>query len=169
MRMFFSSISIEFVDGNKGMEAGSCSNREESSPLDDTSKSLVLVNHFNTAPIKLLTCENNSADLINMLITCYGSAGNRWANFVAVDFYKVLPLAFSSIAVVVVIAFFFFLFFFKLYLSFHPRYEKDYFFFLPNNCWLIISRGVKEEEHFKLLIRLMGSYCVDVMISMHAR
>lgn len=79
---------VENHYGNEGMKAGSCSNREESSPLDDTSKSLVLVNHFNSAPIKLLTCENNSADLINMLITCYGSAANRWANFVAVDFYK---------------------------------------------------------------------------------
>lgn len=24
-----------------------------------------------------------------MLKTCYGAAGNRWANFVAVDYYKV--------------------------------------------------------------------------------
>ncbi|EXB77661.1 hypothetical protein L484_018177 [Morus notabilis] len=79
---------VENNYGDKGMEAGSCSNRVESSPLDDKSKSLVLVNHFNSAPIKQLICENNSADLIKMLQTCYGSAGNRWANFVAVDFYK---------------------------------------------------------------------------------
>lgn len=25
-----------------------------------------------------------------MLQTCFGAAGNRWANFVAVDYYKVV-------------------------------------------------------------------------------
>ncbi|XP_052110854.1 PI-PLC X domain-containing protein At5g67130-like isoform X3 [Arachis duranensis] len=31
---------------------------------------------------------DNSASLIDMLQTCHGAAGNRWANFVAVDYYK---------------------------------------------------------------------------------
>lgn len=72
------------------MKAGSCSNRGESSALDDKSKSLVLVNYFGSIPMKELTCEDNSGDLINMLQTCYGASGNRWSNFVAVDYYKVL-------------------------------------------------------------------------------
>lgn len=77
------------ADGDGGMNAGSCPNRAESSPLDDKSKSLVLVNYFESIPLKQTTCENNSGDLINMLKTCYNAAGNRWANFVAVDYYKV--------------------------------------------------------------------------------
>ena len=76
-------------DGDGGMEAGNCPNRGESSPLNDTSKSLVLVNYFRTVPLKLLACGENSDDLIDMLYTCYTAAGNRFANFVAVDFYKV--------------------------------------------------------------------------------
>lgn len=71
------------------MDAGRCPNRGESSPLNDKSKSLVLVNFFGSIPLKDLSCEDNSADLINMLNTCSGAAGNRWANFVAVDYYKV--------------------------------------------------------------------------------
>lgn len=71
------------------MKAGNCPNRAESSPLDDKSKSLVLVNYFMSVPIKLLACGQNSGDLSDMLQTCYGAAGNRWANFVAVDYYKV--------------------------------------------------------------------------------
>ncbi|KAK6928064.1 hypothetical protein RJ641_006655 [Dillenia turbinata] len=79
---------VENQYGDGGMKAGSCPNREESSPLDDKSKSLVLVNYFRSVPMKQLTCEDNSANLINMLHTCYGAAGNRWANFVAVNYYK---------------------------------------------------------------------------------
>ncbi|CAA2957971.1 PI-PLC X domain-containing protein At5g67130 [Olea europaea subsp. europaea] len=75
-------------DGDGGMKAGSCFNRAESSVLNDTSKSLVLVNYFRSVPIKLLACVQNSGDLINMLPTCHDVAANRWANFVAVDFYK---------------------------------------------------------------------------------
>ena len=71
------------------MKAGSCPNRAESSPLDDKSKSLVLVNYFRTTPFKPITCAENSGGLIDMLKTCYGAAGSRWANFVAVDYYKV--------------------------------------------------------------------------------
>ncbi|XP_004304210.1 PREDICTED: PI-PLC X domain-containing protein At5g67130 [Fragaria vesca subsp. vesca] len=79
---------VENQYGNDGMKAGSCSNRGESSPLNDKTKSLVLVNYFGTVPIKQLSCKFNSEDLVSMLNTCYTAAGNRWANFVAVDFYK---------------------------------------------------------------------------------
>ncbi|XP_077210315.1 PLC-like phosphodiesterases superfamily protein isoform X2 [Tasmannia lanceolata] len=82
------NFMVENQYGDGGMKAGSCPNRGESSPLSDTSKSLVLVNYFESIPIKQPTCEHNSGDLINMLRTCYGAAGNRWANFVAVDYYK---------------------------------------------------------------------------------
>ncbi|KAL3719308.1 hypothetical protein ACJRO7_004289 [Eucalyptus globulus] len=79
---------VENQYGDDGMKAGSCPNRAESVPLDDRSKSLVLVNYFRSVPVTLLSCKENSGDLIDMLHTCYGAAGNRWANFVAVDFYK---------------------------------------------------------------------------------
>ncbi|XP_050135392.1 PI-PLC X domain-containing protein At5g67130-like isoform X2 [Malus sylvestris] len=79
---------VENQYGDDGMKEGSCSNRGESSPLDDKTKSLVLVNYFASIPFKLESCENNSGNLINMLYTCHGAAANRWANFVAVDFYK---------------------------------------------------------------------------------
>ncbi|KAB1211434.1 hypothetical protein CJ030_MR6G021376 [Morella rubra] len=79
---------IRKPNGDGGMHAGSCPNRAESSPLNDTTKSLVLVNYFSSIPIKLTACEHNSAALINMLHTCFGAAADRWANFLAVDFYK---------------------------------------------------------------------------------
>ncbi|RZC61015.1 hypothetical protein C5167_022763 [Papaver somniferum] len=88
---FLSNFHINiliFLDGQGGMKEGECPNRGESSPLNDKTKSLVLVNYFGTIPIKQVTCEQNSGDLINMLKTCYAAAGNRWANFAAVDFYK---------------------------------------------------------------------------------
>lgn len=71
------------------MKEGNCSNRAESDTLNDKTKSLVLVNYFRSNPFKQLSCKDNAGGLINMLHTCYGAAGNRWANFVAVDFYKV--------------------------------------------------------------------------------
>jgi len=71
------------------MHAGNCFNRETSSPLDDRTKPLVLVNHSPTIPFKQIACEHNSANLINMLHTCFVVAGNQWANFVAVDYYRV--------------------------------------------------------------------------------
>ncbi|XP_011099035.1 PI-PLC X domain-containing protein At5g67130-like [Sesamum indicum] len=79
---------VENQYGDDGMKAGECSNRGESSALNDKSKSLVLVNYFRSVPVKALACVQNSGDLLDMLQTCYGAAGNRWANFVAVDFYK---------------------------------------------------------------------------------
>lgn len=74
------------------MVAGSCPNRAESRPMNTTNVSLVLVNHFPTAPDPATACKHNSAPLESMLSTCYNVSGKRWANFVTVDFYKVLNL-----------------------------------------------------------------------------
>lgn len=71
------------------MKAGKCPNRAESPPLHDKSRSLVLVNYFRSIPMKELSCEDNSDNLMDMLDTCEGAAADRWANFVAVDYYKV--------------------------------------------------------------------------------
>ncbi|XP_027923530.1 PI-PLC X domain-containing protein At5g67130-like isoform X1 [Vigna unguiculata] len=79
---------VENQYGDGGRKAGRCPNRKESSPLDDKSKSLVLINYFRTFPLKPITCEDNSGGLTDMLKTCHGAAGNRWANYVAVDYYK---------------------------------------------------------------------------------
>lgn len=77
------------IDGDGGMKAGECPNRGESSPMNDKTKSLVLVNYFRTLPIKMLACGQNNGGLSNITKTCYTDSGNRWANFLAVDFYKV--------------------------------------------------------------------------------
>ncbi|CAM8991212.1 unnamed protein product [Rhodiola kirilowii] len=79
---------VENQYGDGGMKDGECPPRGESAPLGDKTKALVLVNYFRSVPLKPLTCGQNSGDLINMLKTCHGAAGNRWANFVAVDYYK---------------------------------------------------------------------------------
>ncbi|KAJ8774973.1 hypothetical protein K2173_019977 [Erythroxylum novogranatense] len=79
---------VENQYGDGGMHAGSCPNRAESAAMDDKTKSLVLVNYFPSVPTKMFACVDNSGDLVNMLHTCYGDSGNRWANFVAVDYYK---------------------------------------------------------------------------------
>ncbi|XP_060193039.1 PI-PLC X domain-containing protein At5g67130-like [Lycium barbarum] len=79
---------VENKYGDAGMEKGSCYNRVESSPMDDTTKSLVLVNYFRSVPLKPLACVQNSGDLLDKLITCHDAAANRWANFIAVDYYK---------------------------------------------------------------------------------
>lgn len=51
------------------------------------------MNYFPTVPLKIEACVDNSKNLLGMLQTCHGSAGNRWPNFVAVDFYKVCIFA----------------------------------------------------------------------------
>lgn len=76
-------------DGDDGLVPKSCVKRGESSALNDKAKSLILVNHFGSLPDKSMTCVHNSEDLPSMLQTCHQAAGQRWANFVAVDFYKV--------------------------------------------------------------------------------
>jgi len=87
-------MDVEIADGDGGMIAGSCPNRAESPALDTTSRSLVLVNHFPDKPDITQACKHNSAPLMGMVSTCYQAAGNRWPNFIAVDFYKVCALHF---------------------------------------------------------------------------
>uniref|UniRef100_A0A6N2K347 Phosphatidylinositol-specific phospholipase C X domain-containing protein n=1 Tax=Salix viminalis TaxID=40686 RepID=A0A6N2K347_SALVM len=79
---------VENQYGDGGMIAGSCPSRAESPALNTTSRSLVLVNHFPDRPDITQACKHNSAPLMDMLNTCYQAAGNRWPNFIAVDFYK---------------------------------------------------------------------------------
>lgn len=80
---------VENQYGDEGMKAGACPNRVESSPMNTTSsKSLVLMNYFPDNPNSTAACAENSAPLVSMLDTCHALSGNRWANFIAVDFYK---------------------------------------------------------------------------------
>ncbi|XP_013585183.1 PREDICTED: PI-PLC X domain-containing protein At5g67130 [Brassica oleracea var. oleracea] len=79
---------LENQYGDDGVKPSECSNRGESAQLTDKTKALVLINHFSTIPVKLMSCEENSQHLIDTIKTCYVAAGDRWANFVAVDFYK---------------------------------------------------------------------------------
>ncbi|XP_010238023.1 PI-PLC X domain-containing protein At5g67130 isoform X1 [Brachypodium distachyon] len=82
-------LHVSFVaDGDAGMDAGQCSNRAESAPLADKTKSLVLMNYFPSVPLKLTACLQHSKGLTDMVNTCYSASGNRWANFLAVDYYK---------------------------------------------------------------------------------
>nr|CAD1822588.1 unnamed protein product [Ananas comosus var. bracteatus] len=82
------NFMVENQYGDDGMEAGKFFNRAESSLLNDTTKSLVLVNYFPTIPVKLTSCLQNSMGLMDMLNTCYIASGHRWANFAAVNYYK---------------------------------------------------------------------------------
>ncbi|CAN6300544.1 unnamed protein product [Urochloa humidicola] len=82
------NFMVENNYGDDGMDAGKCSNRAESAPLDDKTKSLVLMNYFPSIPVKFTACLQHSQGLTDMVNTCYGAAGNRWANFIAVDYYK---------------------------------------------------------------------------------
>ncbi|XP_012855273.1 PREDICTED: PI-PLC X domain-containing protein At5g67130-like [Erythranthe guttata] len=79
---------VETLYGDNGMTSTYCVNREESSRLNDTSKSLVLVNYFGSLPSKKMSCIHNSEDLRKVIETCHRAAGERWPNFLAVDFYK---------------------------------------------------------------------------------
>lgn len=82
-------MELKYIDGNGGMKAGSCPNRAESSAMNTTTRSLVLVNYFRDTPTLPQSCKDNSDSLLNMVNTCYNVAGKRWPNFIAVDFYKV--------------------------------------------------------------------------------
>ncbi|CAN0870251.1 PI-PLC X domain-containing protein At5g67130, partial [Linum grandiflorum] len=82
---------VENQYGDGGMKTGSCPNRAESAAMDDKTKSLVLMNFFRSVPMEDLACGDNSGSLMDMVTTCEVAAGNRWANFLAVDYYKVFP------------------------------------------------------------------------------
>ncbi|XP_027361094.1 PI-PLC X domain-containing protein At5g67130 isoform X1 [Abrus precatorius] len=79
---------VENQYGDDGMKAGSCPNRAESPTMNTKSRSLVLVNYFHSAPNRSQACADNSAPLISMMKTCHEAAGNRWPNFIAVDYYQ---------------------------------------------------------------------------------
>ncbi|KAK8967243.1 PI-PLC X domain-containing protein [Platanthera guangdongensis] len=79
---------VENQYGDGGMKAGFCPNRAESSPMNTTSRSLVLMNYFPDVPNLAKACKDNSAPLVDMLSTCHNSSSSRWPNFIAVDFYK---------------------------------------------------------------------------------
>ncbi|KAJ3681506.1 hypothetical protein LUZ60_015995 [Juncus effusus] len=78
---------VENQYGNAGMTAGTCPNRAESDPMDTKTKSLVLMNFFPDNPNPSFACANNSAPLVSMLDTCHNLSADRWANYIAVDFY----------------------------------------------------------------------------------
>ncbi|KAE8726215.1 PI-PLC X domain-containing protein [Hibiscus syriacus] len=82
------SYMVESHYGNAGMIPGSCPNRGESAAMNATSRSLVLFNHFPDRADVTEACKHNSAPLISMMNKCHAAAGNRWPNFIAVDFYK---------------------------------------------------------------------------------
>ncbi|PIN25228.1 hypothetical protein CDL12_02034 [Handroanthus impetiginosus] len=79
---------VENQYGDGGMINGSCPSRSESSPMNTSSRSLVLMNYFPTNPNTSEACVDNSAGLVRMMNTCYEAAGRRWPNFIAVDFYE---------------------------------------------------------------------------------
>lgn len=81
------SYVVENQYGNEGMVEGKCPNRAESPAMDSKSQSLVLMNFFTTDPSQTGVCANNSAPLVSMLKTCHDLSGNRWPNYIAVDFY----------------------------------------------------------------------------------
>jgi hypothetical protein len=82
-------------DGDEGMVPGACPNRAESQPMNFTGNSLVLQNFFRTDPIELDSCKDDSDDLYKQLPVCYTASADRWANYLAVDFYKVTSIVIS--------------------------------------------------------------------------
>ncbi|XP_044432591.1 PI-PLC X domain-containing protein At5g67130-like [Triticum aestivum] len=79
---------VENMYGDVGMDSRVCRNRSESAVLSDRSKSLVLVNYFRSRPVQGSTCMEHSRGLVEVLHTCHAAAGNRWANFLAVDYKR---------------------------------------------------------------------------------
>ncbi|ESQ47967.1 hypothetical protein EUTSA_v10020826mg [Eutrema salsugineum] len=79
---------VENQYGNGGMRGGVCTNRPESAAMGDKSRSLVLVNYFPDTADLIGSCKQNSAPLLETIKKCQEASGQRWPNFIAVDFYK---------------------------------------------------------------------------------
>lgn len=79
---------VENQYGDGGLVAGSCHNRAESKNLSSKAQSLVLENFFPDNPSVPKACVENSDPLLNILSVCHQAAGNRWANFLAVDYFQ---------------------------------------------------------------------------------
>ncbi|CAL1408643.1 unnamed protein product [Linum trigynum] len=79
---------LESQYGDDGLIPDTCKNRAESPPLNTTTMSLILENHFPTNPNNSRVCMENSMPLEASVKTCARAAGNRWPNFIAVDFYQ---------------------------------------------------------------------------------
>ncbi|KAH0926906.1 hypothetical protein HID58_019162 [Brassica napus] len=79
---------VENQYGNGGMRPGVCTNRPESAAMGDQSRSLVLVNYFPDTADLMGSCKQNSAPLLDAIQKCQEASGQRWPNFIAVDFYK---------------------------------------------------------------------------------
>ncbi|PWA41059.1 PLC-like phosphodiesterases superfamily protein [Artemisia annua] len=82
-----SASQINFTTGDPGVQKGSCQNRKESKALTSKSASLFLQNYFPTMPVQAEACKEHSTPLMDMIATCYKSAGNVMPNFLAVNFY----------------------------------------------------------------------------------
>lgn len=80
---------MHFADGDDGMNNSSCLKRGGSPAMSDMSRSLIVQNYFPSNPNPINACKHNSDGLFKMLSTCYAASGNRWSNYIAVDFYKV--------------------------------------------------------------------------------
>lgn len=80
------------ADGDGGMTAGFCPNREESEPMKNKTKSLVVMNYFRSGANLITPCKDNSAPLLSMANTCHKAATNRWPNYIALDFYLVINI-----------------------------------------------------------------------------
>nr|XP_024369688.1 PI-PLC X domain-containing protein At5g67130-like [Physcomitrium patens]PNR58031.1 hypothetical protein PHYPA_005026 [Physcomitrium patens] len=76
------------VENQYGTLNQSCLPRESSALLTDKMKTLFLQNYFPSNPNRTTACIDNSDNLSKALNVCHTAAGNRWANFLAVDFYQ---------------------------------------------------------------------------------
>ncbi|KAG0591483.1 hypothetical protein M758_1G175400 [Ceratodon purpureus] len=76
------------LENQYGTVALTCDRRGESALLTDKTKTLFLQNYFPTNPNRTTACLDNSDNLSKALNVCSSATGNRWANFLAVDYYQ---------------------------------------------------------------------------------